>query len=53
MSGYIVNTPFEQKEMLKTLGMESLDDLYASVPKEAKLKESSGSLKDCLKGYLA
>ena len=39
MSGYVVNTPSEQKEMLQTLGMESLDDLYVSVPEEARLKE--------------
>jgi len=39
MSGYVVNTPSEQKEMLQTMGMESLDDLYVSVPEQARLKE--------------
>ena len=39
MSGYVVNTKAQQQEMLQTLGMNSLDDLYVSVPEEAKLKE--------------
>ena len=39
MSGYVVNTKAEQQEMLQTLGMNSLDDLYVSVPEAAKLKE--------------
>ena len=35
MSGYVVNTKAEQQEMLQALGMNSLDDLYVSVPEEA------------------
>ena len=39
MSGYVVNTKAEQKEMLKAMNMESLDDLYVSVPPQAKAKD--------------
>ena len=39
MSGYVVNTKAEQQEMLQALGMNSLDDLYVSVPEEARLKQ--------------
>ncbi len=39
MSGYVVNTRQEQQEMLQSMGLSSLDDLYAAVPEEAKLKE--------------
>lgn len=45
MSAYVVNTPLEQKEMLQEIGLESLDDLYVSVPEEAlaeKLNVPSG-----------
>ena len=34
MSGYVVNTKAEQQEMLQALGMNSLDDLYVSVPED-------------------
>lgn len=39
MSGYVVNTREEQQEMLESMGLSSMDDLYAAVPEEAKLKE--------------
>lgn len=39
MSGYVVNTKQEQQEMLESIGLKSMDDLYAAVPEEAKLKE--------------
>lgn len=35
MAGYLVNTKAEQKEMLETLGMDRLEELYAAVPPQA------------------
>ena len=38
MARYVVSTKEEQLEMLRAIGMESLDDLYRDVPEEAKAK---------------
>ena len=39
MAGYVVNTKAEQKEMLESLGLNSLEDLYGVVPSKALLEE--------------
>ncbi|MGI6206294.1 MAG: aminomethyl-transferring glycine dehydrogenase subunit GcvPA [Anaerovoracaceae bacterium] len=39
MGSYIPNTPEEQKEMLKDVGAESFDDLYADVPDDVMLAD--------------
>lgn len=36
---YLPHTPEEINEMLKTVGVGSLDDLYAEIPEELKLKK--------------
>ena len=36
---YILNTDKEIKQMLKTIGVESVDQLYSVLPEEIKLKE--------------
>lgn len=36
---YLPHTPEDLNEMLKTIGVSSLDDLYAEVPEELKLKK--------------
>lgn len=35
---YILNTPAEQQEMLRTIGAETIDDLFASIPAEFRLQ---------------
>lgn len=37
MGGYIPATPEERQEMLKAIGMSSVDELYAAVPEAARL----------------
>ncbi|MBR4623654.1 MAG: aminomethyl-transferring glycine dehydrogenase subunit GcvPA [Clostridia bacterium] len=39
MGRYVVSTKEEQLEMLRAIGLDSLDDLYADVPDEAKASE--------------
>jgi glycine dehydrogenase subunit 1 len=39
MRSYISNTPEEQKEMLHVIGLETLDDLFASIPEEVRFKK--------------
>ncbi len=39
MGTYIPNTEHEINEMLKTLGLQSIDELFKDVPKEVRLKE--------------
>ena len=39
MGRYVVSTAQQQKEMLHDIGLESLDDLYKVVPKEARLAD--------------
>lgn len=39
MSRYIVNTPLEQVEMLKSIGMNSIEELFKCIPKEVRLKK--------------
>ena len=39
MGRYIPETKVQQEEMLEQIGLKSLDDLYAMVPKEALLKD--------------
>jgi len=36
---YILNTDRERKEMLKSIGVSSVEELYAALPTEIKLKE--------------
>ena len=38
MGRYVISSAPQQKEMLKEIGLESLDDLYSAVPEQAKLK---------------
>ena len=38
MGSYVPGTDREQLEMLQTIGLSSLDDLYVDVPEELKLK---------------
>lgn len=38
MSGYVVNTPSEQEDMLKNIGIESIERLFEPIPKEVRLK---------------
>ncbi len=42
MGTYVPNTEPQQQEMLREIGMERLEDLYAPVPDEVKLKEPLG-----------
>ena len=39
MGRYVVNSPAEQQEMLAQLGLNSLDELYSSVPETARCAE--------------
>ncbi len=39
MGSYIPNTGDERLEMLKSIGLNSFDDLYSVVPEEARLKQ--------------
>ena len=39
MGRYIPETKAQQEEMLKQIGLSSLDDLYESVPEQARLKD--------------
>ena len=39
MGTYVPNTQPQQLEMLQEIGLQSMDDLFASVPEEVKLKE--------------
>ncbi len=36
-SRYIANTPAEQREMLRTIGAHSIEDLLAKIPQKARL----------------
>ena len=38
MSSYLCSTPEERQEMLSELGMKSMDDLYADVPREVMIQ---------------
>lgn len=38
MTSYVVNSKQEQQEMLEKLGLESLDQLFSHIPKEARLQ---------------
>lgn len=40
MSRYIANTAEEQKEMLKEIGLGSLEDLFRDIPKDVRLQHS-------------
>lgn len=40
MHKYISATNDDRKEMLKTIGVDSIDDLFADIPKEFQLKEA-------------
>ncbi len=37
---YILNTPEDTKEMLKVIGVSSIDELYTQIPSQIKLNES-------------
>ncbi|MBQ6653989.1 MAG: aminomethyl-transferring glycine dehydrogenase subunit GcvPA [Erysipelotrichaceae bacterium] len=39
MGRYVISSPDQQKEMLKEIGLKSLDDLYSAVPEAARLKQ--------------
>ena len=39
MGRYVPETLSEQEAMLKQIGLEKIDDLYAMVPEEARLKD--------------
>ena len=39
MGSYIPNTGKEQLEMLKSMGYSSMDDLFAVIPDDMKLKD--------------
>ena len=39
MGKYVPETSFEQEEMLKEIGLNSIDDLFKMVPEEVNLKE--------------
>ena len=39
MGNYIPDTKEERREMLETIGVKSVDDLYASVPEEVRKKD--------------
>ena len=39
MGSYIPNTGKEQLEMLKSMGYSSMDDLFAAIPDDMKLKD--------------
>lgn len=39
MSKYIPDTTLEQEEMLKEIGLKSIDDLYSMVPEKARLSD--------------
>ena len=40
MGSYVPNTAKERQEMLSTMGMTSMDQLFQSIPDEVKLKRS-------------
>lgn len=42
MGTYIPNTEKEQNEMLRTLGMEGMEELFVNIPEEVRLKRPLG-----------
>ena len=46
MGSYIPNTGKEQLEMLKSMGYSSMDDLFAAIPDDMKLKAACISRKE-------
>ncbi|HHV63889.1 MAG TPA: aminomethyl-transferring glycine dehydrogenase subunit GcvPA [Peptococcaceae bacterium] len=40
MSRYISNTALQQEEMLKEIGLNSLEELFRDIPKEVRLKQN-------------
>lgn len=38
MGSYVVSTKEEQQQMLKEIGMEKIEELFAQVPEEVKFK---------------
>ena len=41
---YVLNTPAEQQEMLKQIGVASVEELFANIPPPLRLKRSSRSI---------
>ena len=37
---YVLNTPDDQKQMLRAIGLESMDQLFAAIPDELRLDGS-------------
>mgnify|MGYP000998794446 FL=1 len=38
MATYVPNTKEEQRQMLNSIGLNAVDELYSSIPNEVKLK---------------
>ena len=60
MRSYVPNTPAERKEMLKAIGLESMDDLFSDIPEDLKLNRpldlpapmSEMEIRDLITGYV-
>lgn len=60
MRSYVPNTPAEREEMLKAIGLESMDQLFADIPADLKLNRpldlpapmSEMELRDLMLGYV-
>ena len=60
MRSYVPNTPAERKEMLKAIGLESMDDLFSDIPEDLKLNRpldfpapmSQMEIRDLITGYV-
>lgn len=60
MRSYVPNTPAEREEMLKTIGLESMDELFSDIPEDLKLNRpldlpapmSEMELRDLITGYV-
>ena len=60
MRSYVPNTPAERKEMLKAIGLESMDELFGDIPEDLKLNRpldlpapmSEMEIRDLITGYV-
>lgn len=60
MRSYVPNTIAERKEMLKSIGLNSMDELFSDIPEDLKLDRpldlpapmSEMELRDLIKGYV-
>ena len=53
MGSYVPNTKEQRQEMLKEIGFQTIDDLFAHIPAEVKITDHGLIFKDRLQDSLA